>query len=222
MLRAVDIQKSYRVGPTELQVLKGVSFGVEDGELVAIIGASGSGKTTLMNILGLLEKPTAGSYLIDEAPITYADDRALSRIRNQKIGFVFQQYHLLPRLTAVENVGLPLVYRGESDREIRERSLAYLKKVEMEPRAGHKPTELSGGQQQRVAVARALVGRPSLVLADEPTGALDTRTSQEIMSLFRRLNEEEGITIVVITHDPKIAAQCRRQVEIADGLIVKR
>jgi len=219
MLKIVDVHKTYTVGPTEVKVLKGISMEVEKGELLAIIGASGSGKSTLMHMIGLLEQPTSGDYFIEGDKISYDNDRVLSAIRNRKIGFVFQQYHLLPRLTALDNVGVPLVYRGMREPEIRETSMIFLKKVEMEERARHRPNEMSGGQQQRVAVARALVGNPSIVLADEPTGALDTRTGQEIMNLFRKLNEEEGITIIVITHDPKIAAQCRRQVEMVDGVI---
>ncbi len=219
MLRLLDIRKSYRVGPTAVDVLKGISLTVEKGELLSIIGPSGSGKSTLMNILGLLEQPSAGTYSVEDTRITYDDDRTLSSLRNKMIGFVFQQYNLLPRLTAVDNVGLPLIYRGISEKEIAERSMEYIKKVEMQERFRHKPTELSGGQQQRIAIARALVGNPALILADEPTGALDTHTGQEIMNLFKRLNEEEGITIVVITHDPKIAAQCRRKVELRDGII---
>jgi putative ABC transport system ATP-binding protein len=220
VLKIIDIHKTYKVGPIEVKVLKGISMTVEKGELLAIIGASGSGKSTLMNMMGLLEQPTSGSYFIDEAKITYDNDRELSSIRNRKIGFVFQSYHLLPRLTARENVGIPLIYRGTGDKEIKAKALEYLRKVEMEDRAHHKPTELSGGQQQRVAIARALVGRPSILLADEPTGALDSRTGQDIMNLFKKLNEEEDITIIVITHDPKIALQCKRKVELKDGMII--
>ena len=221
MLKAVDIYKSYKVGPTEVKVLKGISIEIEKGELLAIIGASGSGKSTLMHMLGLLEQPTSGDYYVEGVKISYDDDWALSTLRNRKIGFVFQQYYLLPHLTALDNVGIPLVYRGLKESEIKERSMAFLKKVGMEDRAHHRPNEMSGGQQQRVAIARAIVGNPSVVLADEPTGALDTRTGQEIMTLFRKLNEEEGITAVVITHDPKIAMKCRHREEIADGLIVR-
>lgn len=221
MLKAVDIHKTYNVGPTKIDVLKGISLEVERGELLAVVGASGSGKSTLMHMLGLLEQPTSGDYYIEGEKISYDNDQELSSLRNRKIGFVFQQYYLLPRLTALDNVGIPLVYRGMKDTEIKERSMALLKKLEMADRAGHKPDEMSGGQQQRVAIARALVGNPSLILADEPTGALDTHTGQEIMNIFRNLNEEEGITIIVITHDPKIAAQCKRREELSDGLIVK-
>jgi len=215
----VNIHKTYPVGPTEVNVLKGISLEVEKGEFLSIVGASGSGKSTLMHILGLLEQPTLGEYYFEETRIRYEDDREISNLRNRKIGFVFQQYCLLQRLTALDNVGIPLIYRGMGKPEIRERSMAYLQKVEVTDRAYHRPNEMSGGQQQRVAIARALVGNPALILADEPTGALDSRTGQEIMDLFRKLNEEEGITIIVITHDPKIAAQCRRRIEITDGLV---
>ena len=173
-----------------------------------------------MNIIGLLDKPTFGTYSIDGRAITYDDDRLLSRLRNQKMGFVFQSYHLLPRLTALENVGLPLVYRGWKTRAIRECAMKYLEKVQMSDRAEHKPAELSGGQQQRVAIARAMAGEPATILADEPTGALDSHVGAEIMGLFKNLNEEEGITVVVITHDPEIAAQCQRRVEIRDGALL--
>jgi putative ABC transport system ATP-binding protein len=221
VLELRDIARSYAIGPTELTVLRSVSFSVEKGELLAIIGPSGSGKSTLMNIIGLLDKPTSGTYLLDGKAIPYEDDRYLSRLRNQKIGFVFQSYHLLPRLNALENVGLPLVYRGWKTRAIEERALAYLEKVQMRERAAHKPSELSGGQQQRVAIARAMVGQPELILADEPTGALDSRVGAEIMALFSQLNAQEGITVVVITHDLGIAAQCRRIVEIRDGTLLR-
>ncbi|MBM4276676.1 MAG: ABC transporter ATP-binding protein [Deltaproteobacteria bacterium] len=220
MLNIVEIHKTYQIGPTEIKVLRGITLTVEKGEMLAIIGPSGSGKSTLMNMIGLLEQPTSGSYFIEGKKISYDNDRELSKIRNQKIGFVFQSYHLLPRLTAMDNVGIPLVYRDMKEKEIKERAKEYLKKVEVEDRAQHKPNELSGGQQQRVAIARALIGDPALVLADEPTGALDSRTGQEIMSLFKRLNEEEDITIIIITHDPKIALQCKRKVELKDGVIV--
>jgi putative ABC transport system ATP-binding protein len=220
MLKLVNISKSYAIGPTELKVLENVSLEVEKGELLSIIGPSGSGKSTLMNIVGLLDRPTSGTYFIEEREITYDDDREISRIRNQKIGFVFQQYYLLSRLSALENVGIPLVYRGIGNKAIREKSLEYLRKVGMDERAEYHPNELSGGQQQRVAIARALVGDPGIILADEPTGALDSHTGQDIMDLFKQLNTEEGMTVVVITHDPRIASQCARQVELRDGTII--
>jgi putative ABC transport system ATP-binding protein len=219
MLSIVDIRKSYRVGPTELKVLKGINLTVEKGELLAVIGPSGSGKSTLMHMLGLLEKPDTGTYHIDGTKVIYDDDRVLSTLRNRKIGFVFQQYHLLPKLTALENVGVPLTYRGIKVAEVRKKSLEYLTKVDMQDRANHRPNEMSGGQQQRVAIARALIGLPAIILADEPTGALDTKTGEEIMDLFHRLNRDEGITVVIITHNPGLAGQCGRYVKIIDGMI---
>jgi putative ABC transport system ATP-binding protein len=219
MLEIKDIRKSYRVGPTELKVLKGINLAVEKGELLAIVGPSGSGKSTLMHMLGLLEKPDTGTYAIDGTRVAYDNDRALSTLRNRKIGFVFQQYHLLPRLSALENVGVPLSYRGMREAQIRERCLEYLAKVDMRERVRHRPNEMSGGQQQRVAIARALVGAPAIVLADEPTGALDTKTGEEIMALLQRLNREDGITVVIITHNPVLAEQCGRAVKIIDGMI---
>lgn len=219
MLKLIDIRKKYTVGPTELEVLKGVSLNVAEGELLAIMGPSGCGKSTLMNIIGLLDRPSSGFYYIEEKPVIDVDDDALSAIRNWKIGFVFQQYHLLGKLTALENVGIPLIYRGNTGKDYKERCLEFLKKVGMNERAHHKPTELSGGQQQRIAIARAMVGKPAIILADEPTGALDTRVGQEIMDLFKRLNLEEGITVVIITHDPNIAKQCKRFVVMRDGTL---
>ncbi len=220
MLTLRDIRKSYRIGPTEVEVLKGVSLEIQQGELVSIMGQSGCGKSTLMNIIGLLDRPTSGSFMLDGAEVSYSDDDALSEIRNQRIGFVFQQYFLLSRLTALENVALPLVYRGDKDNNTLERCMELLKRVGMDDRAHHRPNELSGGQQQRVAIARALVGNPSLILADEPTGALDTNVGGEIMELFKTLNAEEGITVVIITHDPGIARQCKRVAVMKDGVIL--
>jgi len=220
MLTLRDIRKSYRIGPTEVEVLKGVSLEIQQGELVSIMGQSGCGKSTLMNIIGLLDRPTSGSFMLDGAEVSYTDDDALSEIRNQRIGFVFQQYFLLSRLTALENVALPLVYRGDKGSNSHERCMELLKRVGMDDRAHHRPNELSGGQQQRVAIARALVGNPSLILADEPTGALDTNVGGEIMELFKALNAEEGITVVIITHDPGIARQCKRVAVMKDGVIL--
>lgn len=220
MLTLRDIRKSYRIGPTEVEVLKGVSLEIQQGELVSIMGQSGCGKSTLMNIIGLLDRPTSGSFMLDGAEVSYTDDDALSEIRNQRIGFVFQQYFLLSRLTALENVALPLVYRGDKGNNCHERCMELLKRVGMDDRAHHRPNELSGGQQQRVAIARALVGNPSLILADEPTGALDTNVGGEIMELFKTLNAEEGITVVIITHDPGIARQCKRVAVMKDGVIL--
>lgn len=220
MLTLTDIRKSYRIGPTEVDVLKGVNLEVQQGELLSIMGPSGCGKSTLMNIIGLLDRPTSGSFMLDGAEVTYTNDDALSEIRNQRIGFVFQQYFLLSRLTALENVALPLVYRGDGGHNTHDRCMELLKRVGMDERALHRPAELSGGQQQRVAIARALVGSPSIILADEPTGALDTRVGGEIMELFKTLNTEEGITVVIITHDPGIALQCKRVAVMKDGVIV--
>ena len=220
MIKVSGIRKSYPLGPVEIEVLKGVDLEIRNGELISIMGQSGCGKSTLMNILGLLDKPSRGDLFINEEKITYQNDNFLSDLRNRSIGFVFQQYHLLTKLTALENVGVPLLYRGEKESTIREKSIAILEKVGMEERADHRPNELSGGQQQRVAIARAMVGEPTFILADEPTGALDTRVGKEILELFKEVNEEEGITIVIITHDPNLAKQCERYVYMRDGLIV--
>ena len=220
MLELRDIHKVYRVGPTAVEVLKGISLTIEPGELVSITGTSGCGKSTLMNIIGLLDRPSSGDYWLDGSRVAYADDDRLSEIRNRRIGFVFQQYQLLSRLTALANVLLPLVYRPEPTPDAEKRGLAMLERVGMAERAHHKPPELSGGQQQRVAIARALVGRPTLILADEPTGALDTRVGQEIMDLFRQLNRDDQITVVIITHDPGLARQCDRVITLRDGLLV--
>jgi len=217
MLTLTNIKKSYSIGPVSTQILKGVDLEVGHGEMLAILGESGSGKSTLMNIIGLLDRPDSGTYSIEGEEITYQDDNYLSDTRNQKLGFVFQQYHLLPRLDALANVGRPLTYRGVSKAEIEARSLELLKKVNLDDKSHHKPREMSGGQQQRVAIARALVGSPSLILADEPTGALDTKVGREIMELFIRLNHEENITIVIITHDHGIADQCERKVIMEEG-----
>ncbi|MCZ0952924.1 MAG: ABC transporter ATP-binding protein [Rhodospirillaceae bacterium] len=219
MLRLVDISKSYVIGPITVEVLRGIGLDVRQGDLVSIMGPSGCGKTTLMNIIGLLDQPTSGSYLLEGREVSSMADNQLSAVRNARIGFVFQSFHLLPRLTALENVGLPLVYRGLRDKEIKRRAREVLDKVGMHDRADHRPNELSGGQQQRVAIARALVGAPALVLADEPTGALDPRIGQEIMQLFLSLNAEERLTVIVITHDPTIARQCRRRTRIYDGVL---
>ena len=220
MIKVSGIRKSYPLGPVEIEVLKGVDLEIRNGELISIMGQSGCGKSTLMNILGLLDKPSCGDLFINEEKITYKNDNFLSDLRNRSIGFVFQQYHLLTKLTALENVGVPLLYRGEKESTIREKSIAILEKVGMEERAGHRPNELSGGQQQRVAIARAMVGEPTFILADEPTGALDTRVGKEIIELFKEVNRKEGITIVIITHDPNLAKQCERYVYMQDGLIV--
>ena len=222
MLKLQKIRKSYPLGSTEIEVLKGVQLDVGEGELLSIMGQSGCGKSTLMNIMGLLDKPSSGNFSINNEEITYKDDDHLSNLRNNHIGFVFQQYFLLSKLTALDNVGIPLVYRGEKSEIIKKRSMEYLEKVGMAERYHHRPNQLSGGQQQRVAIARALVGGPALILADEPTGALDTRVGAEIMELFKKVNREEGITIIIITHDPGVAEQCDRYVIMQDGEILKK
>jgi len=219
MLELTDIHKSYSLGTVDVEILKGVNLSVEPGDMLAVLGSSGCGKSTLMNILGFLDLPTSGDYSFDGRLAAGLSDNELSRIRNKEIGFVFQQFHLLPKLTALENICLPLVYRGVSVKERKERARVLLEKVGMGDRGHHRPGELSGGQQQRVAIARALCGNPSLILADEPTGALDTATSREIMDLFLSLNRQEGITVVLITHDPGLAKQCERSVLMHDGVV---
>ena len=219
MLRLVDVNKSFRLGTLTVEVLRGVDLEVAAGDMLSIMGPSGSGKSTLMNIIGLLGRPTAGSYYLNGRDVMSMNDRELSAFRNANIGFVFQSFNLLEHLTALENVAVPLVYRGLGRASIRRQSRAILEKVGMGDRLGHKPDQLSGGQKQRVAIARALVGDPSVVLADEPTGALDSDTADEVMESLIRLNREELITIVIITHDPLIARQCARKTLIRDGAL---
>ena len=214
------IQKSFKIGDQVQDVLRGVDFTVQSGELVSIMGQSGSGKSTLMNIIGLLDRFDQGEYVFDGKPIADYTDDELAGIRNTHVGFVFQSFFLLPRLTALQNVGLPLIYRNLSQEAIQQKSLAMLEKVGMADKAHHKPNELSGGQQQRVAIARALVGDPKIVLADEPTGALDPRIGKEVLDLFVKLNEAEGKTLIIITHDPKVAKTCHKQVNMVDGMLV--
>ncbi len=221
MMRLIDIHKSFVIGDRTVEILKGVDLDISKGEMVSIVGASGSGKSTFMNIIGLLDSPTSGRYLLDGAETFTLNDQELSSVRNRTIGFVFQQFNLLPKLTALENVCLPLSYRGTPEKEQVEIAREKLALVKMTDRVDHRPSELSGGQQQRVAIARALAGRPGLILADEPTGALDTHTSREIMEIFLKLNGEEGITVVLITHDPGLARECPRAVCIRDGRIVE-
>lgn len=220
LLEARDLCKSYAMGGEVVHALRGVSLDVDEGEFVAVMGASGSGKSTLMNILGCLDAPTSGTYaLAGQAVQGLAPDR-LAAIRNRTIGFVFQQFHLLARTSALENVELPLVYAGLRPAERRTRALAALEAVGLQERAGHTPAQLSGGQQQRVAIARALVNRPRLILADEPTGALDSHTSEGIMRLLADLNRQ-GITVVLVTHEAEVAAWARRRIVFRDGCVVE-
>jgi putative ABC transport system ATP-binding protein len=220
MIELSDITKVYERGAEKLHILNNLSLSVVKGDFVAIIGPSGSGKSTLMNTIGLLDIPTSGSYALDGVATEKMSDNQLAELRNKKIGFIFQQFNLLPRLNALENVELPLIYSGLGKRERREKAMNMLELLGMGARGHHKPSELSGGQQQRVAIARALSVSPSLLLADEPTGALDTKTGNEVLELVIRLNEQ-GNTIVLITHDTHIAEHARRVISIRDGAIVK-
>ncbi len=219
MIRVEGITKVYRLGDIEVVALQGVSLQIDEGEFVSIMGPSGSGKTTFMNILGCLDLPTEGSYTLDGVLVSEMTDNELAYVRNHRLGFVFQTYNLLPRLDALANVELPLIYRGSSRRVRRTLSVKALQMVGLGDRLHHRPSELSGGQQQRVAVARALVTRPSMILADEPTGNLDSRSGEEIMAIFQALNEG-GITVVLVTHDPDIARYGKRIVRFRDGRVV--
>ncbi len=212
-----DLVKDYRLGQVPVHVLKGISFEIEHGDFVSIMGPSGSGKSTLMNILGCLDKPTSGSYKLDGISVPELDRDQLAEIRNKKIGFVFQQFNLLARTSATENVELPLMYTDTPARERQARAMKALLAVGLAGREDHQPSQLSGGQQQRVAIARSLVNDPSIILADEPTGALDSRTSIEIMAIFQRLNREKGITMIVVTHDPDVATYSNRLIHFKDG-----
>ena len=221
LIQLENLTKTYHIGETEVRALQGVTYTINEGEFVAILGPSGSGKSTMMNIIGCLDKPTSGRYFFEGEEVSKLDKNQLARIRNRKIGFVFQSFNLLARTTALENAELPLVYSNVPGREQAKRALAALELVGLKDRAHHKTNQLSGGEQQRVAIARALLNNPSLILADEPTGNLDTKTSEEIMTIFRKLNDEKKITIVMVTHEADIGAQAKKRIFMRDGVIVR-
>lgn len=220
MIQAQALTKIYQMGDTEVRALDGASFSIEKGEMVAIMGPSGSGKSTLMSIIGCLDAPTSGKYMLDGVAVENMDETKLAEIRGRKIGFVFQQFNLLARTSALENVALPLTYAGVLGKERQERAFKALERVGLAERTHHAPNELSGGQQQRVAIARALVNEPAILLADEPTGALDSKTGVEIMDLFQRLHAEQGQTVILVTHDAHVAKHTKRIIKLSDGKIV--
>ena len=216
-----NLAKTYYIGETHVDALRGVSYTIEKGDFLAVMGSSGSGKSTLMNILGCLDKPTSGEYILEGEEVSKFDKNKLASIRNKKIGFVFQSFNLLARTTALENTELPLLYSSTNGKDMTERALASLAAVGLKDRAHHQTNQLSGGEQQRVAIARALLNNPALILADEPTGNLDSKTSSDIMNIFKTLNEEKGITMIMVTHEPDIAAWARKRIHLKDGLIVR-
>lgn len=220
MIQTENLTKVYQMGDTEVRALNGASFKIEKGEMLSIMGPSGSGKSTLMSIIGCLDVPSSGSYMLDGVSVENMDETKLAEIRGRKIGFVFQQFNLLARTSALENVMLPLTYAGVAGKERHDRAFKALERVGLGERTHHAPNELSGGQQQRVAIARALVNEPAILLADEPTGALDSKTGVEIMDLFQRLHEEQGQTVILVTHDAHVAKHTKRIIKISDGKIV--
>ena len=220
VIKLVDVVKHYQSGTMDVLALNKINLSILPGELVSIVGSSGSGKSTLLNILVLLDRPTSGEYFLSEREVSHLSDDELSLERNLKIGFVFQSFFLLPRLTALQNVMMPLLYRDTPKEQAKEKSLTLLEKLNIAHLHHHKPNQLSGGQQQRVALARALVGEPEVILADEPTGALDTHTSQEVLNLFLELNEKENKTVIIVTHDLEIAHECPRIIKVQDGKIL--
>lgn len=216
-----DIYKTYQTGTQSHTVLQGITLSIAQGEMVALMGASGSGKSTIMNMIGLLDRPSRGTYFLNDSNVSHLSDNEMATIRNQTIGFVFQQFFLLPKLTAFDNVAMPLGYRGMQYKDIAPKVMSILERVGMAEYAKRRPNELSGGQQQRVAIARALVGDPSIILADEPTGALDSNTSAEVMNLLHELHEKEKRTLLIVTHDLNIGSACKRQINLRDGLIIE-
>ncbi len=220
VIKMTNITKSYEMGTQVVHALRGVDVTIKEGELIAIMGPSGSGKSTLMNMIGCLDVPNSGVYKLDDIDVSTMDDDAQAKVRNKRIGFVFQQFNLLPRTSALKQVALPLMYAGYSRSERNERAKEALEKVGLGDRMDHRPDELSGGQQQRVAIARAIAAKPSIILADEPTGALDTKTGEEILTLFEEFNEQ-GMTIIMVTHDPEVAERAERVIWLRDGLVIE-